>query len=94
MKKTVLVVCGTGVASSTIMSSAVQELLDRNKLDSQVIHCCYSQVKNYIAQADLVIASLDPPDQLERPVIKGTGFLTGEGVNELEETILRKLCMA
>ena len=94
MKKTVLVVCGTGVASSTIMSSAVQELLERNKLDSQVIHCCYSQMKNYISRADLVIASIDPPDQLERPVIKGTGFLTGEGVDELEQSILRQLCPA
>jgi len=94
MGKTILIVCGTGVASSAIMGSAVQELLQRNKLDSKVIHCRYSQVNNYLPQADLIIASLCPPDKLGRPVIMGTGFLTGEGVDQLEEDILRQLCPA
>ena len=94
MEKTILIVCGTGVASSAIMSNAVQELLERNKLESKVIHCRYSQMKNYLPQADLVIASLTPPEKLERPVIVGTGFLTGIGIEKLEEDILRQLCPA
>lgn len=91
MEKTIVVVCGTGVISSAIMGSAVEELLQRNKLDSRVIHCRYSQLKKYIPQADLVIAALDPPEQLEPPVILGTGFLTGVGVDQLERDILRQL---
>ncbi|MBP0963211.1 MAG: PTS sugar transporter subunit IIB [Oscillospiraceae bacterium] len=94
MEKTILIVCGTGVASSAIMNNAVQELLERNKLDSKVILCRYSQMKHYLPQADLVIASLAPPEQLERPVIMGTGFLTGVGVDQLEQDILRQLCPA
>lgn len=94
MEKTILIVCGTGVASSAIMNNAVQDMLRRNKLDSRVILCRYSQLKNYLPQADLVIASLCPPEKLERPVILGTGFLTGQGVDQLEADILRQLCPA
>lgn len=94
MEKTILIVCGTGMASSAIMNSAVQDLLERHKLESKVILCPYNQMKNYLSQADLVIASLTPPDQLERPVIMGTGFLTGVGVDKLEQDILRQLCSA
>ncbi len=94
MEKTILIVCGTGVASSAIMNSAVQELLERHKLDTRVILCRYSQMKRYLPQADLIIASLAPPEQLEPPVILGTGFLTGVGVDQLEKDILRQLCPA
>ena len=85
MEKTILIVCGTGVASSAIMNNAVQDLLERNKLDSKVILCRYSQMESYISQADLIIASLDLPERPKPPVIMGTGFLTGVGVDELEE---------
>ena len=88
MQKTILVVCGTGMASSAIMGDAVHELLKRNQVDSKVILCRYSQIKSYLSQADLVIASVNPPEELERPVILGTGFLTGVGVDQLEQAIL------
>ena len=94
MEKTILIVCGTGVASSAIMNNAVQDLLERNKLDSQVILCRYSQMERYLSQADLIIASLDLPERSQPPVIMGTGFLTGIGVDELEENILRQLSPA
>ena len=91
MQKTILVVCGTGMASSAIMGDAVHELLKRNQVDSKVILCRYSQIKSYLSQADLVIASVNPPEELERPVILGTGFLTGVGVDQLEQAILTQL---
>lgn len=94
MEKTILIVCGTGVASSAIMNNAVQDLLERNKLDSKVILCRYSQMERYLSQADLIIASLDLPERPQPPVIMGTGFLTGIGVDELEENILRQLSPA
>lgn len=93
MQKTILVVCGTGMASSAIMGDAVHELLKRNKVDSKIILCRYSQIKRYLSQADLVIASVNPPEKLERPVILGTGFLTGVGVDQLEQAILTQLAM-
>ena len=88
MQKTILVVCGTGMASSAIIGDAVHELLKRNKVDSKVILCRYSQIKSYLSQADLVIASVNPPEELERPVILGTGFLTGVGVKKKKKTNL------
>lgn len=91
MQKTILVVCGTGMASSAIIGDAVHELLKRNQVDSKVILCRYSQIKSYLSQADLVIASVNPPEELERPVILGTGFLTGVGVDQLEQAILTQL---
>ena len=73
------------------MGDAVHELLKRNQVDSKVILCRYSQIKSYLSQADLVIASVNPPEELERPVILGTGFLTGVGVDQLEQAILTQL---
>jgi len=91
MLKTILIACGTGMVSSAIINSALQDLLHRNRIQAKVILCRYSQMKCYLPQADLVIASVTPPEPLNRPVILGNGFLTGVGVDQLERDILAQL---
>ncbi|WP_392560066.1 PTS galactitol transporter subunit IIB [Orbus mooreae] len=84
MKK-ILVVCGNGIASSSIMVSVLQDFLKEEKLVAQVdksslMACSTDTFNSY----DLVVSStkLDNPGIIT-PVIVGAGLLTGLGEEEI-----------
>lgn len=84
MKK-ILVVCGNGIASSSIMVSVLQDFLKEEKLVAQVdksslMACSTDTFNSY----DLVVSStkLDNPCIIT-PVIVGAGLLTGLGEEEI-----------
>ena len=56
-KKTVLIACGTGIATSTVVSSAVQKLAKEHNLEINMIQCKMMEVPGYAARADLLITT-------------------------------------
>jgi len=84
MKK-ILVVCGNGIASSSIMVSILQDFLKeegmRAQVDKSSLMACTADTFNGY---DLVVSStkIDNPE-ITTPIIVGAGLLTGLG----EETI-------
>ena len=79
MKK-ILVVCGNGIASSSIMVSVLQDFLKEEKIKSSLMACTSDTFNSY----DLVVSStkLDNPAITTR-VIVGAGLLTGLGEDEI-----------
>ena len=88
MKK-VLVVCGNGIASSSIMVAALQDHLDEVGLEAQIekasLMDCTTERFNSM---DLIVSStaIDNPD-VTTQVIVGVGLLTGIGEDEAFEAI-------
>lgn len=88
MKK-VLVVCGNGIASSSIMVAALQDHLDEVGLEAQIekasLMDCTTERFNSM---DLIVSStaIDNPD-VTTQVIVGVGLLTGIGEDEAFEEI-------
>lgn len=88
MKK-ILVVCGNGIASSSIMVSILQDYLKEKHIDAQVeksslMACTTDTFNSY----DLVVSStkIDNPE-IKTKVIIGAGLLTGLGEDEIFEAV-------
>ncbi len=91
MQKTIVVACGMGVVSSGIMRQALEELLWRNRVEAGIIVCRHSQLWQHTARADLIVAAVQPSIDTDCPIVMGHNFLTGVGVEHLEQTILSHL---
>lgn len=88
MKK-VLVVCGNGIASSSIMLAALKDYLNEQNisadLDKASLMTC---TDDFFNDKDLIVSStkLDRPG-VKTPVIVGSALLTGIGEDEVLEKI-------
>ena len=67
-KKHILIACGTGVATSTVVCMRVKEELEKNNIPATVEQCKVAELPSKIQGADLV------------PVIRALSFLTGVGI--------------
>lgn len=89
--KTIVIACGTGVVSSAIMNTALEELLRRHNIEARIIRCRYNRLEQYGREADLIVSSVPIPGSTNPPVVMGTALLTGRGTEELERDILKLL---
>ena len=90
MAKKSIVVCGNGIASSSIMVSVLQDFLKDEKIaDVQVdkaslMDCSTEKFNSY----DLVVSSTKLENEgLTVPVIVGAGLLTGIGEDEIFDAV-------
>lgn len=84
--KKVLVACGTGVATSTVVAQAVQAAMKDRGIAIVTRQCKASEVPSQIHDVDLVISTTPLPKDLPRPAIVTLAFLTGIGKDrELEK---------
>lgn len=79
MKKIVLA-CGAGAATSTLVAQKVATLLDANGYADkyEIVQCAISEAKDYCDEgADLLIATTVAPEGLTCPYVSGVPFMTG-----------------
>lgn len=92
MKK-LLIMCGTGVATSTVVTSKVKEWL-RSKGLSDDVKLYQSKVAdemNRIDDYDIIISTTVVPDSIKDKVIMGLPLLTGFGMDEMYAEIEKKI---
>lgn len=91
-KKVVLVACGTGIATSTVVNTALENLAKENGLQVEIIQCKMMEVPGYADRADLLITTtVVDKDQYKFPVINGRPFFTGMGLDKVKAEILAEL---
>ncbi|MGL5694223.1 MAG: PTS sugar transporter subunit IIB [Peptostreptococcaceae bacterium] len=92
MKK-FLIMCGTGVATSTIVTNKIKTWLKENGLEDKVtlyqskIADEMGRIDNY----DIVVSTTLVPDSIKDKVISGLPLLMGMGVNEMYAEIEKKI---
>jgi PTS system galactitol-specific IIB component len=91
-KKTVVIICGTGIATSTVVSTKVEELCKRQRIPVQVIQGKAVEAQSLSERADLVVTTT-PKLKLttSAPILNGIPFLNGIGEEALEAAILKVL---
>lgn len=91
--KTIVVACGAGFASSTIITERLRELLAGEGLINEVrIHqCTFNEIPGIIESADCVVTSSIFSGDYDVPIFNGVAFLSGIGQEELEAKILELL---
>ncbi|HAE60728.1 MAG TPA: PTS galactitol transporter subunit IIB [Eubacteriaceae bacterium] len=80
--KTVIVACGSGVATSQTVASKVTRLLKENKVNAKVEAVDLKSVDRYMDSSAAYIAITKVKKEYPIPVINGIAFLTGMGEKE------------
>lgn len=85
MKK-VLIVCGTGVATSTVVATKVREHLAEAGIEASVDQ---GKVMDLLsgANADLIVATTDVPSSVAIPVVRALPLLIGMGEESVFDEI-------
>ncbi|WP_299029695.1 PTS sugar transporter subunit IIB [uncultured Thermanaerothrix sp.] len=90
---TILVACGTAIATSTHVALKIKELLGERGLNVQTVQCRVQDLPGMALDADVIVATAQVPFDVNVPVVDGIPFLTGFGVKEVVdkiESILRQ----
>src|SRR5690625_7363665 len=92
MKK-LLIMCGTGVATSTVVTGKVKEWLEKEGLANRV-KLYQSKVADEIGRIekyDVVVSTTIVPDSIKDKVIDGVPLLTGIDIDEMYREIRERL---
>lgn len=90
-KKTILVACGAGIATSTVVNEALKNLCKEHKIDVNLIQCKITEVSSLADGADLLVSTTIANKEYPFPVINARAFLTGIGIEEVKQKILAEL---
>ena len=90
-KKVVLVACGTGIATSTVVCKRVEQLLANHGVDANVIQCKIAEIGTYEDQASLLVTTTIPSRAYKIPVVKAVSYLTGLQTEKTDQAILDAL---
>ncbi|WP_159721398.1 PTS sugar transporter subunit IIB [Enterococcus sp. CSURQ0835] len=89
MKKIkVLVACGAGIATSTVVMKKVEELFKQNNVPADLIQIKIAEAAAKQDSADMLISTTMLPQEYKIPAIKAMAFLTGIGTDKIEKEIL------
>lgn len=80
MTKRVLIVCGTGVATSTVVADKVRRHLESVGIPAKVEQTKVSELHRGAAGYDVIVSTTQMRDDVGVPVVAGLPFLTGVGV--------------
>ncbi|PSL40996.1 MULTISPECIES: PTS sugar transporter subunit IIB [Planomicrobium] len=92
MKK-LLIMCGTGIATSTVVKGKVEEWLKENNL-SQEVKIYQSKVSDEIGRIDdydVILSTTLVPNNIKDKVIDGVPLLTGIGIESMYEKVLAEI---
>ncbi|MFX3619158.1 MAG: PTS sugar transporter subunit IIB [Sporolactobacillus sp.] len=91
-KKTILFVCATGVATSTVVAEKTLEYLHENGIDVNYTQTNVASLPEYdLKDADLIVATTNVPYDLEIPVIRALPIITGIGADAVFKDIKKHI---
>lgn len=80
MNKRVLIVCGTGVATSTVVADKVRKHLESVGIPATVDQTKVTELHRGAASYDVIVSTTQVRGDVGVPVVAGLPFLTGVGV--------------
>ncbi|MCM3714138.1 PTS sugar transporter subunit IIB [Halalkalibacter oceani] len=90
-KKKVLVACGAGIATSTVVNNAIEEMAKEHNLTIDLVQIKIAEVASHKDTADLLVTTAMTKAEYPFPVINARSFLTGIGTDETKKQILEAL---
>lgn len=91
MAKRLMVVCGTGIATSTVATGKIKDYLEKEGL-SQEVTFLQSKIADEVSAIknddyDIVVSTTMVPTEIKDKVINGVPLLTGIGVDKVFDEI-------
>ena len=90
MKK-IVVACGTGMATSTIISEKLRAFLDQTDIRYTITQCILSEISSHSKNASLIVTSMKIDEEFEAPVVLGIPFLIGINEEQARNKVLEIL---
>ncbi|SFF78356.1 PTS system IIB component, Gat family [Halobacillus alkaliphilus] len=90
-KKQVLVACGAGIATSTVVNGAIEDMIKEHNLNADLVQIKISEVGSYEDTADLLVTTAMTKKEFPFPVVNARSFLTGIGTEHTKQEILEEL---
>lgn len=87
----VLVACGTGIATSTVIASRVREIASNAGFNVATTQAKVTEVESKAPDFDLIVASCQVPSTVKTPYVRAIAYLTGVGKEKVDAEILEKL---
>lgn len=87
----ILVACGSGVATSTVIADRVKKLCESNGFKVNVQQVKVVQVENMCKDFDLIVASTKIPETITTPYVFAINYLTGVNREKTDSDIIEKL---
>ena len=89
MKKRVLTVCGSGVATSVMCAKKIEEYCKKNGVDVEVTATSFGQLSGDNINADVIVAvNTKLETKANIPIVSAVSLLTGIGAeNTLKEIV-------
>ena len=89
MAKTIIVSCGTAIATSTVAAKAIEEACKEAGIAVVTKQCKSAEIPIYLEQgADMIVTTSKLRFEVDIPVINGLPFLTGIGKDAVIEEII------
>ncbi|AAM23483.1 MAG: PTS system, galactitol-specific enzyme II, B component [Caldanaerobacter subterraneus] len=90
-KKTILVACGTGIATSTVVTEKILEAAKKENLDVNIIQCKVSEIKSYAEDADFIVTTTILKDSFGKKSINALPLITGIGEEQVLKEIIEEI---
>ena len=87
----VLIACGSGIATSTLIANRVKEIAANAGFDISITQTKVVQVASEAADYDLIVASTEIPSSVKTPYVFALNYLTGINKESTDEEIIEKL---
>jgi PTS system galactitol-specific IIB component len=87
----ILVACGTGIATSTVIADRIKNICEKAGFKVSVEQCKVTQVEGLAKTFDLIVASTQIPKTITTPYISGLSYLTGINREGTDAAIVARL---
>lgn len=89
-KVSILVACGSGVATSTVAQEKVKTILDDEKIPYSITTGTFNEIEGKQSTVDLVLVTSKFNKPIEKPVISVFGLISGIGEDKVTENIIEE----
>lgn len=90
-KKRILVACGAGIATSTVVFNHIENLLKENGIEAELEQIKIAEAKSKQENADLLISTTILPTTYDIPSIVATSYISGIGKAKTDEKVIEAL---
>ncbi|WP_329382919.1 PTS sugar transporter subunit IIB [Anaerofustis butyriciformans] len=86
---TILVICGSGVATSTLASEKLKSICKEENIDIETYQCKVSDAKARAKMIDpnIIVTTAELNEEFNIPVINGKSLITQNGVAEFKKEL-------
>lgn len=88
---TVLVACGSGVATSTVAQEAVKKICKEEGIPVKIVKSTMTEIPSKQDDVDVIMVTTNYRRPVTKPLIKVFGLISGIGEDEIKEEIINTL---